>query len=274
MPTPIRVSPFQGSRLAKAPGGGLQRRILDHFAAVLPQVCIAFNLLGISAGLLLGVGIAMGFKSPAIAFVLAAAIALATLLWMPWRYKRFSRDIRNALLGLQGERAVAARLAELGADGYIILHDLELPAADGFPARGNIDHVAIGPAGVICIETKTRAKVGDGTHKVTFDGQQLRVNGHAPDRDPIAQVRSNAQRLAAELARRDLSPALLPLVLFEGWWVESRGTSDVKVANTKQIFGMLRARPSRLSPADIKACFRALEKFASTRPPEDDDEND
>jgi hypothetical protein len=52
--------------------------------------------------------------------------------------------------GADGERVVGAVLDELAAEGWHAIHDASL-------GRGNIDHVAIGPAGVFTIETKSHA---------------------------------------------------------------------------------------------------------------------
>jgi len=51
--------------------------------------------------------------------------------------------------GAAGERRTARLLAPLERRGWAVLHDLAIP---GTPA--NIDHLAIGPAGVVMIDTK------------------------------------------------------------------------------------------------------------------------
>jgi hypothetical protein len=48
-----------------------------------------------------------------------------------------------------GEAKVGARLAELGGSDVLVLHDRRIPGT-----RANIDHIAIGPAGVYVIDAK------------------------------------------------------------------------------------------------------------------------
>lgn len=51
--------------------------------------------------------------------------------------------------GAVGERAVAKRLAKLEPRGVVALHDRRVPGS-----RANIDHIAVGPAGVFVIDAK------------------------------------------------------------------------------------------------------------------------
>jgi hypothetical protein len=51
--------------------------------------------------------------------------------------------------GAEGERRVAVRLAEMAGDDVLLLHDRRIPGS-----RANIDHLAIGAAGVYVIDAK------------------------------------------------------------------------------------------------------------------------
>lgn len=73
---------------------------------------------------------------------LGAGAALALVLVWPDRSGRWSA-------GAAGERATARALAGAEDDGYVILHDQRLPGQ-----RWNLDHLLIGPPGVVVIETK------------------------------------------------------------------------------------------------------------------------
>jgi hypothetical protein len=59
----------------------------------------------------------------------------------------------------------------------------------------NVDHVLVGPAGIFTVETKTFSKPARGNAKVTFDGENVLVNGFRPDRDPVTQARAQANWL-------------------------------------------------------------------------------
>jgi hypothetical protein len=61
---------------------------------------------------------------------------------------RSFRNYAAVQKGLRGERLVTERLAELPSD-FFVINDILLPNH-----KGNIDHVVIGPCGVVVIETK------------------------------------------------------------------------------------------------------------------------
>lgn len=91
--------------------------------------------------------------------------------------------------GAAGEEQVAAALAGLQQFGWVLLHDVAWP---GRP-RANLDHVLVGPGGVLIVDTKNWS----GT--VTVDATRgLRCNGY----------RKTKEVAAVEAARQ----AVLPLV--------------------------------------------------------------
>src|SRR4051812_47921420 len=67
------------------------------------------------------------------------------------------RRAANFQQGADGELATARALAELTVEGWHVLHDRLLPHG------GNIDHLAIGPAGVFVVDAKAWA------HPATID---------------------------------------------------------------------------------------------------------
>jgi len=67
-----------------------------------------------------------------------------------WRLRfRPSEQARAWQRGAHGEQQTARLLDRLGRDGYQVLHDLAIP---GSPA--NIDHLVIGPSGLVGIGSK------------------------------------------------------------------------------------------------------------------------
>jgi hypothetical protein len=78
---------------------------------------------------------------PWLAGLLAAAVT-------GWRLRfRASQPTRSWRDGARGERATARRLQRLERHGYMVLHDLQVPGS-----HANLDHLAIGPAGVFVID--------------------------------------------------------------------------------------------------------------------------
>jgi hypothetical protein len=78
---------------------------------------------------------------------LAGIAAAAGLAWV-LRF-RPSSDARAWRRGAAGERRTARLLAPIERHGWAVLHDLAIPSS-----AANIDHLVIGPGGVVVIDTK------------------------------------------------------------------------------------------------------------------------
>jgi Nuclease-related domain len=77
-------------------------------------------------------------------------VGLAAGTAVGWRLRfRPSRDTRAWRDGARGERATARLLRPLARHGHTVFHDVAIP---GTPA--NADHVLIGPAGVVLVDSK------------------------------------------------------------------------------------------------------------------------
>src|SRR5690606_28171996 len=98
-------------------------------------------------------------------------------------YRRWP-TLRNLRLGIRGEREVGRMLEETRRLGYHVFHDIP---GEGF----NVDHALIGPGGIFAIETKAVSKRKSRDAKVDYDGKRVLLDGHAPDRDPIAQAQAS-----------------------------------------------------------------------------------
>ncbi|WNM35136.1 nuclease-related domain-containing protein [Streptomyces sp. Li-HN-5-11] len=98
-------------------------------------------------------------------------------------------EIRSWADGLTGERLTARRLNRLRGRGWFTLHAIQ------WASGADIDHLAIGPAGVFSINSKRhRGKV------VWYGDAAITVNG-APTRH-IAVSQSEARRVSRVLSRR------------------------------------------------------------------------
>ncbi|MQS17936.1 NERD domain-containing protein [Streptomyces kaniharaensis] len=90
-------------------------------------------------------------------------LVLAVLLGLPWWLglvlvlvvvgavaRRVYRPVGNSwTIGAAGERRTAQLLIPLQRDGWTALHDRAVPGS-----RANVDHLLIGPAGVLMVDTK------------------------------------------------------------------------------------------------------------------------
>jgi hypothetical protein len=126
------------------------------------------------------------------------ALAIGLLSRMTWLVtRRGSAEVEAArwAAGASGEQIVSDALAELKAD-HVVIHNLPVPG------HGDADHVVVGPAGVVVVETKYLA----GRIVCQADGTwlQLKRDEVRQIADPSAQVLRAAAAVAARLSRRGL----------------------------------------------------------------------
>lgn len=88
----------------------------------------------------------------------AAGAAGAFAMEEPWRWVVLAAAVAVVLwpsgagrwaAGAAGERATALALAGVEDDGWTVLHDVRLPGR-----RWNLDHLLVGPPGIVIVETK------------------------------------------------------------------------------------------------------------------------
>lgn len=68
--------------------------------------------------------------------------------------RRLSLQVRRRYLGYVGEKRVYRKLKKISKGRFAILNDVLLPLYNNYT---QIDHVVIGPFGVVCIETKNHS---------------------------------------------------------------------------------------------------------------------
>jgi hypothetical protein len=102
------------------------------------------------ASVVMAAAVAAGLLDASVAHDLARLLAVVAAAGLGWRlWFRPSADTRAWRRGAAGERRTARLLAPLERRGWAVLHDLAIP---GSPA--NIDHLVIGPGGVIVVDSK------------------------------------------------------------------------------------------------------------------------
>jgi hypothetical protein len=174
---------------------------------------------------------------------------------------KIKRELRNYRRGEEGEAAVGQLLEEkLRPMGYHIFHDIP---AEGF----NLDHVAIGPAGVLCIETKTYGKPISGQTIISFEQGQVLVNGYALPRNPIEQAKGNAKWLMDIMEEMTAHRFLVqPVVVFPGWCVDFMPQGlGAWVLNETVLPNFLAKQKTKLEPADIALLKTQLKLYVTTR---------
>lgn len=162
-------------------------------------------------------------------------------------------------LGFEGEMAVGQELNQLMFDGYRVYHDF-LVTEKGF----NIDHVAIGPAGIFAVETKTKTKKEVKGAKVDanviFDGRELKFPGWSTIA-PIEQAKRQAAWLSEWLSKTvGENVPVRPVLAFPGWYIKLVQSSDVFVYNGKNPKNMLKGQKVVLSDVLIKMISNRIEE--------------
>jgi len=179
--------------------------------------------------------------------------------------------------GRRGERLVAERLRALSDHGRYYLFN-SLPE----PEVGDVDHLMVGPCGLVVVETKAnRGEVLVGGGRVFVEGAEL-------PRNPLLQARREAEVLHARLPEFDPGATagmaggrgLNWLVCFPrgGRVVVPRGENDAaagKVVLLRSLTGRIRGLDRVLSDAEVDRLARGvartygvLPQAAPTRKPE------
>jgi hypothetical protein len=187
-------------------------------------------------------------------------VAFLAAVYAAVRCVRTFRHLRNLKLGRDGERAVAQYLEWFRTAEFFVLHDV--PNDDA-----NIDHVLIGPRGVFTIETKTVSKPARGECRIRVENQQVLVNGHVMDRDPLRQAKAQAGWLSNFLAQARFKAYVQPVVVFPGWFVEpfDMKAAGVWVLEPKGLDKFIGREPEHYSREEVKAMASALSSHVRSK---------
>jgi hypothetical protein len=193
-PTPAPAAPPVAAGETR-PGASARAEYRRRRAAELTSwtAGLPWRLAVVAAAALAGQQLASrtGLLDPWLAGPIAAAGAA-------WRLRlRASQPTRAWRDGARGERATARRLRRLERHGYVLLHDLQVPGS-----HANVDHLAIGPAGVFVIDSKYYR----GALQLGADGM-LWYGGY-----PLAQQLATAVWASVRVAEALQLPPEVPVV--------------------------------------------------------------
>lgn len=191
------------------------------------RALVALGVLAVATALL---GRAFGLHDPR--FV-GSELALLVSMFVVSRYVLPLVERRDR--GATGEEHVGALLDALEARGWVVIHDASL-------GNGNVDHIAIGPAGVFTIETKSHpgpVRVG-------------RLHGAT-----LAQAQ--AQRRVIE---RVAGVEVEPMIVFSRAWVDRpmARRKGVRIAPARMLVGHLQRLPERLSAQQVASVRERVER--------------
>jgi hypothetical protein len=165
------------------------------------------------AALLLVVGMVFWFQRDSATLLILAGVAGFLAIGHHLKSKENLKQADYLEAGLKGEVEVARLLADGLDNDYYVYNDIRIRS--GFRSA-QVDHVVVGPCGVVLIETKNwRGRmVGDVQDKAW---QQYRFSDSPPRRvgNPVLQNQRHAEVVTAYLRSRGL-PAVpvIPLLVF------------------------------------------------------------
>jgi Nuclease-related domain len=161
----VRVGTSIGRPGASAQAEYRRRRAVERatWTHSLPWRAVAVLVAGVTAGLL----------GAQVAPDLAGLLAVVAAAGLGWRLRfRASADTLVWRRGAAGERRTARLLAPLERRGWAVLHDLAIPGT-----AANIDHLVIGPGGVLVIDSKQyRGKLRLDSYGMVWHGRHLLVS--------------------------------------------------------------------------------------------------
>jgi hypothetical protein len=254
---PTKRSPLRDN-LLRSPWQTLQDELLDKTIDFALDAC-SFGFLIIVA--VIFVPLLLGWQ---LLTLLIWLILGAFVVWILYKLRKISKQIRDKRVGLDGELATAEELNQLMHDGYYVFHD--------FPAsKFNIDHIVIGPAGVLAVETKSRAKpVGKEKRNftVTFENARL-IFPNFQDSEAIQQAKDQAKWLS-DFLRKSVGKgvAVKPVLALPGWMVKSRTRdASILVINPGQAVARITSNTKVLDQQTIQQIKYQVEQKCRTIKP-------
>ncbi|GAA3217366.1 nuclease-related domain-containing protein [Actinocorallia longicatena] len=176
------------------------------------------------------------------------------------RILRIRTDAAAFAYGARGEEKVGRALGRWAArEGWHVLHSVPVGRRSA-----DIDHVLVGPFGVVTLNTKrTRGKV-------RVSGRTLRINGYATDylRNSRHEGARAAKLLAAALGGEP--PPVVAAIVFAGtgdFAVREGGPRDMAVlGDVRALRGWLRSRPRLLTDAQVERVHAVARRPGTWRP--------
>lgn len=155
--------------------------------------------------------------------------------------------------GAEGERRVAETLSAL-PHTFAIFHDLRLPA----PSKANVDHVVVGPNGIVAIDTKNYS------HPVTVGkgkGSDTLWTGRYPMRKELGACAWEAA-VVSDLIGYPVDPMMCLIAPSEP--ARAFDFAGIRVCTPSSLVDEVKAR--RLGPVDVALATAAIERMFGASP--------
>ena len=209
-----------------------------------------FALLGLLCGAVLVGSFVLSrvFASQAWTSGLVGGMAVAVFLTFRWTGPGW---IENWQQGVWGELSTAKALRPLEKAGWVVLHDL--PAG-----RGNVDHIAVGPAGVFLLDSKRlggSAEIEDGVLTVRRFGDSDLTYTHPGTGHILGLARESHERVKA--ATR-INAWVTPVMVMWGDFPQRRVEGKCVYLHGDELADWLGSRPVRVAPERVSQLAEAV----------------
>jgi hypothetical protein len=167
----------------------------------------------------------------------------------------------NYARGGRGEALVRELLEELLAEGWTVRHDRRWPGR----RRANLDHVLIGPGGVLVLDTKSWRS------ELSIQGGRL-YRDQADASDAVEAVLAQVVDVEGALSPQGLAPLeVVGAMVFVGQALKPHVLGRVHVLDETQLLRWVRARGRRLTAQQVQCLIAAVDAAlepakASSRP--------
>jgi hypothetical protein len=143
--------------------------------------------------------------------------------------------------GAAGELATAAALAELSADGWVVLHDRLAPNG------GNIDHLLVGPGGMVVVDSKSW------TGEVTVSRGDLRVAGRnrSAQAAAVAKLAGSVEQAVREAGHQAPVQSVLALTQAPPRGGPTMLAAGPLATGVDDVAASVRALPRVMRPAEV-----------------------
>jgi hypothetical protein len=189
----------------------------------------------------LATGVTAGLLAAQLAPDLAGLLAVAAAAGLGWRLRfRPSPDTLAWRRGAAGERRTARLLAPLERRGWVVLHDLAIPGS-----AANIDHVVIGPGGVLVVDSKQyRGRLHLDRYGMVWHGRHLLVSA-------LRKVRWQADQADQVLGIADITVAAIVAVHGASVPWGLLQADGVTIVPARRVPDLLQALPPVLGPERV-----------------------
>jgi hypothetical protein len=193
------------------------------------------------AAAVVAAGVATGLLAAQVAPDLAGLLAVVSAAGLGWRLRcRPSADTRAWRRGARGKRRTARLLASLERRGWAVLHDLAIPGS-----AANIDHLVIGPGGVLVVDSKRyRGRLRLDRDGMVWHGRHLLVSA-------LRKVLWAADQADEALGVADITVAAVVAVHGASVPWGLLQADGVTIVPARRVPGLLQALPPRLGPEQV-----------------------